>query len=68
MQLVSAADIDNYIENKHLAAEDDWAALLFDAAGNCIGTRLIPSLENVLSICGNFKGGGSSGRSYCGTS
>jgi hypothetical protein len=41
MELVSAADIDNYIENKHLAAEDDWAALLFDAAGNCIGTRLI---------------------------
>ena len=41
LQLVSAADIDNYAESKHLATEDDWYALFFNSAWNCIGTKVI---------------------------
>jgi hypothetical protein len=41
VRLVSAADIDNYIESKQLATENDWYALLLDSAWNCIGARLV---------------------------
>ena len=38
---VSVAEIDNYFESKHLAADDDWFVLLFNNAGECIGTEII---------------------------
>jgi hypothetical protein len=37
----SEAEIDNYIENKHLVAEDDWYVILLNAAGKSIGARPI---------------------------
>jgi hypothetical protein len=40
-QLLGAAEIDNYVENKHLNSEDDWFLYLLNSAGNNIGTRRI---------------------------
>ena len=40
-RLLSAADIDNYMENKHLLAEDDWLLLLLNEAGEGIGSKRI---------------------------
>jgi hypothetical protein len=40
-RLLSAAEIDNYMENKHLLAEDDWLLLLLNEAGEGIGSKRI---------------------------
>jgi hypothetical protein len=40
-RLLSAAEIDNYTENKHLLAEDDWLLLLLNEAGEGIGSKRI---------------------------
>jgi hypothetical protein len=39
MRLVAAADIDNYLENRFLSADDDWFLILFNEAGESIGTQ-----------------------------
>lgn len=39
--LLGAAEIDNYLENKHLAAEDDWLLALLNDRGESIGTKRI---------------------------
>jgi hypothetical protein len=38
---VSVADIENYVENKHIRSDDDWRVLLVSAGGRLIGMRLI---------------------------
>lgn len=37
--LTGAAEIDNYVENKHLTADDDWLVLLLNERGERIGVR-----------------------------
>jgi hypothetical protein len=41
VRLVSAADIDNYVESKQLATEDNWYALLLNSAWKCIGAKVV---------------------------
>jgi hypothetical protein len=39
LRLTSEADIDNYRDNRHLAADDDWLVVLGNEAGESIGGR-----------------------------
>ncbi len=41
VDLLSAAEIDNYIENKHLLADDDWYLVLLNERGDYLGTKTI---------------------------
>ena len=41
IRLLSAAEIDNYTDNKHPLAEDDWLLLLLNENGEAIGSKRI---------------------------
>ena len=41
LNAVGEADIENYIENRHISSDDDWHVVLLDRAGHPIGRRLI---------------------------
>jgi hypothetical protein len=49
-RLLSAAEIDNYSENKHLLSEDDWLLLLLDESGANIGARRIANPDRYSPI------------------
>ena len=38
---VAVADIENYVENRHIRSDDDWQVLLLDRGGSPIGRRLL---------------------------
>ncbi len=41
LNTVAVADIENYVENKHIRSDDDWRVVLLDGGGHPIGIRLI---------------------------